>query len=399
MKTLVQFGAGNIGRSFIGQLFARNGFEVVFVDVAETIVDLLNERHEYRLVIKRNGQGDETLSIKNVRAINANDTAAVAQAVAGADYVATSVGKNALPYIFPNIAGGIALREKLYPGKCLDIIIAENIHNGATFFRESLTALLPEGFPLSRRVGLVETSIGKMVPIMKAEEIAKDPLWVFSEEYNELIVDRRGFLGPLPEIATLNPVENIKAYVDRKLFIHNMGHAATAYLGYAADHDSVYIWQALENQKVFERVRGAMSQSAAALVAAYPEDMTGEALEAHIANLLDRFRNRALGDTIFRVGRDLYRKLDHEDRLVGAVLLAARNGLPYTHIAEAIRASLNFGAAGEDGRPFPSDATFLAKEAPRGMRWVLTSVSKLDERDDLERNIIESIAGPETHNE
>lgn len=393
MKTLVQFGAGNIGRSFIGQLFARNGYEVIFVDVVDRIVELLNERHSYRLVIKRNDKPDEIINIENVRAINSKDTPAVAQAVASADYVATSVGKNALPFIFPNLAHGITLRENLFPGRPIDIIIAENIHNGAAFYRESLRPLLPQDFPFSQRVGLVETSIGKMVPIMRAEDIEKDPLWVFSEEYNELIVDRHGFLGPLPEIDTLNPVDNIKAYVDRKLFIHNMGHAATAYLGYADNANITYIWEALENPKVLGLVQCAMRESAAALVAAYPKDMEPAALEEHIINLLDRFRNRALGDTVFRVGRDLYRKLDREDRLVGAVLLAARFGLPYDAIAEAIRASLQFKAVGEDGKPYPADAEFLAKEAPRGLRHVLVSVSKLNEASVLEKEIIDTIAG------
>ncbi|MBA7563374.1 Mannitol-1-phosphate 5-dehydrogenase [subsurface metagenome] len=32
-KKMIQFGAGNIGRSFIGQLFSRSGYEVVFVDI------------------------------------------------------------------------------------------------------------------------------------------------------------------------------------------------------------------------------------------------------------------------------------------------------------------------------------------------------------------------------
>jgi len=393
MKTLVQFGAGNIGRSFIGQLFARNGYEVIFVDVVDRIVELLNERHSYRLVIKRNDKPDEVINIENVRAINSKDTPAVAQAVAKADYVATSVGKNALPFIFPNLAQGITLRENLFPGRPIDIIIAENIHNGAAFYRESLRSLLPQDFPFSQRVGLVETSIGKMVPIMRAEDIEKDPLWVFSEEYNELIVDRHGFLGPLPEIDTLNPVDNIRAYVDRKLFIHNMGHAATAYLGYADNPNITYIWEALENPKVLGLVQCAMRESAAALVAAYPKDMEPAALEEHIINLLDRFRNRALGDTVFRVGRDLYRKLDREDRLVGAVLLAALFGLPYDAIAEAIRASLQFKAVGEDGKPYPADAEFLAKEAPRGLCHVLVAVSKLNEASVLEKEIIDTIAG------
>jgi len=34
MKYFVQFGAGNIGRSFIGQLFSRAGYEVIFIESA-----------------------------------------------------------------------------------------------------------------------------------------------------------------------------------------------------------------------------------------------------------------------------------------------------------------------------------------------------------------------------
>ena len=42
-KLLIQFGAGNIGRSFLGQIFARNGWEVVFVDVDELLLKELNQ--------------------------------------------------------------------------------------------------------------------------------------------------------------------------------------------------------------------------------------------------------------------------------------------------------------------------------------------------------------------
>lgn len=391
-NTLVQFGAGNIGRSFIGQLFSVNGYEVVFVDVVEKIVNLLNKIHEYYVVIKQNDSPDEVIQIRNVRAINGKDTDVVAEEIAEAAYLATSVGKNALPYIFPGIAKGLLLREKRYPGRCLDIIIAENIHNGAAFFRESLMKLLPSDFPFEKRVGLVETSIGKMVPIMKVEDIGKDPLWIFAEKYNELIVDRHGFLGPLPAISTLNPVDNIKAYVERKLFIHNMGHAATAYLGYKANHSVTFVWEALENPDVTQIVEKAMHQSAAALMAAYPKDMTRNMLEVYITDLLYRFKNKALGDTVFRVGRDLYRKLNRDDRLVGAVLLAARYGLPYDTIAEVIRASLEFRVVDQDGKPFPSDALFMAREAPQGIRYVLENVSNLNAQDPIERGIIDLIA-------
>ena len=73
---LVQFGAGNIGRSFIGQLFSRAEWEVVFVDVDETVIRALNERRAYTVDIR--DDQSETWRIDNVRGVNARDTEAVA---------------------------------------------------------------------------------------------------------------------------------------------------------------------------------------------------------------------------------------------------------------------------------------------------------------------------------
>jgi len=65
---LVQFGAGNIGRSFIGQLFSRAGYEVVFADVVPEVIRLLNERRRYRVEIKDDPPG--TIWVENVRAVD-----------------------------------------------------------------------------------------------------------------------------------------------------------------------------------------------------------------------------------------------------------------------------------------------------------------------------------------
>lgn len=391
MHTLVQFGAGKIGRSFIGQLFAQSGYEVIFVDVAEPIVRAINERHEYCIAIKRNDRSDEIITVRGVRAIDGRDVNVVAGAVADADYVATSVGLGALPGIFPALAEGIRLRALRSPNRPLDIIIAENIRDGARYFANSLAPLLPRDFPFTSAIGLVETSIGKMVPLMRRESLADDPLLLFAEEYNELIVDAHAFRGPLPRSPSLHPVENIRAYVDRKLFIHNLGHAATAYFGFCESPRVNYIWHALELPSVFERVRGAMRESAAALALEYPEDLTPESLDTHIEDLLRRFSNRALGDTIYRVGCDLYRKLARDDRLIGAALLAVRHGLPFGQIAGAARAAMRFRGTDEEGRLFPRDAEFAANEAPKGIAGILRDACGLRADEEIDRKVIARI--------
>ena len=66
---LVQFGAGNIGRSFIGQIFARSGWEVVFVDIDKRVIDELNRRGHY--IVEVRDKRPERLIIENVRGVNA----------------------------------------------------------------------------------------------------------------------------------------------------------------------------------------------------------------------------------------------------------------------------------------------------------------------------------------
>jgi len=385
---LVQFGAGNIGRSFIGQLFSRSGYEVVFVDVAERIIAELNSRGAYRVIVKRDGKNDEEIVVEGVRAVNGRDAPAVEREICSAEYIATSVGQQALATVLPVIASGLAHRFTNIEADPVDIIIAENIRRGAELFRQALLPAFPVQQSFDDMVGLVETSIGKMVPIMREEDIRRDPLWVFAEPYNTLIVHSGGFRNNPPQVEGMKLVDDIGAYVDRKLFIHNMGHAACAYFAYARDPSLVSISDAIHIPAIRDATREAMMQSASALHRRYPNAFTPADLEEHVRDLISRFGNRALGDTIHRVGRDLYRKLHREDRLVGAMLLAHRNNLPYDAIALAFLAALEFAAPGPDGTLLVQDSRFRRTELAKGLDTVLYEVCNLRDVDPDERAVM-----------
>lgn len=388
---MVQFGAGNIGRSFIGQLFSRSGYEVVFIDINKELVKELNKKRAYKLVIKRNELPDEIILIENIRAINGYDKEAVIREIVDTDILATAVGKNALPQIVPVIAQGLQWRDEKRRKNPLDIIIAENFRNVADYLRKELKSLLPLEYPFDELVGLIESSIGKMVPLMKEEDKKKDLLWIFAEPYNTLIVDKKGFKTPLPQIRDLRAVENIKAYVDRKLFIHNLGHSAAAYLGYQYDSKMTYIYEALELPEIYKIVREGMKQSAVALNEAYPKDLALQDLQNHIDDLLFRFQNKSLRDTIFRVGRDLYRKLDKNERLVGSMLLAQKQNVPYHKIKRVFYAALNFKAKDQKGEMYPLDKIFFQREYPRGLKHILKNVCHLSSHQDEEAKVREEI--------
>lgn len=388
-KTFVQFGAGNIGRSFIGRLFAEAGYRVVFIDVDSRLVSLLNERRSYPVVVKQNDRPDQVRLIGGVSAIDGRDREAVIDVLTQADGMATSVGQRGLQAVLPLLAAALELRAA-NNAPPLDLIIAENLRSGAAWFRQNLGPLLPEGFDLDSRLGLVETSIGKMVPIMPQDALNEDPLQLFAEPYDTLIVDRLGFRREVPALAGLKPVNNIAAWVDRKLFLHNMSHAALAYLGYQANPALIYCWQAMELPAVVDAVRAALLQSAAALNRAYPDDLPQEELAAHADDLLNRYRNRALGDTLHRVGRDLGRKLAREDRLIGACLLAAKHGLPFDSLVPPIRAALKFAAPDEQGRVGEADQRILQAVAERGPRAVLCEIAGLDAGQSMDQRVLEA---------
>ncbi|MCP4403989.1 MAG: mannitol-1-phosphate 5-dehydrogenase [bacterium] len=390
-KKIVLFGAGNIGRSFIGQLFSRGGYEVVFVDINPTILEALNRDRRYRVIIKRNEQADETILVKNVRAINGQDAERVSQEIVDASVIATAVGKGVLPHIIPSLAKGLRQRFEQRGNVPLDMIVAENFRNVAEFVREELKKYLPDEYDVNGLVGLVETSIGKMVPIMKDVDIARDPSWIFAEEYNQLILDKHAFKNPIPELPGIAPKENMKAYVDRKLFIHNLGHAASAYLGFQYNPGFQYIYEALTVPKTLRTVRACMVESAQALHLEYPNDLDMSDLLDHIDDLLYRFQNKALGDTIFRVGRDLPRKLDKNDRIVGAMLLAQKHQCSCGLIADAVIAACEFRAKDEHQHLFPADRRFAEEDYPQGIEHILTKVCHLSREDALETGVMNEV--------
>ncbi len=375
MKKIVIFGAGRIGRSFIGQIFSRGGFEVVFVDVDHTLINLLNKHNCYKIIIK--GESDELLLIQNVRGIHFDDTARILDELSSVSVTAVSVGQAALPSVIPVIAKSLKQRADSDKPQPLDIIIAENMRDAAGYFKTDLAHHLGLDFPLKRLAGLIETSIGKMVPFMTKEDLRQDPLQIFAEPYNTLILDKKGFLNPVPDIPWLAPKENMKAWVDRKSFIHNLGHAVAAYTGFLKHPGKTYLYEILDDPEIFSVSRDTMLQSAAILMRIYPGEFTMQDLTDHIDDLLSRFRSIALKDTVFRVGCGLIRKLGPDDRLAAPIRKAIRTDMSYDKILHALVCGFYFRAKDETGRYHPSDLKFYETFKP-DISFLLTEFCDFD---------------------
>lgn len=334
----VHFGAGNIGRGFLGQLLFEGGYQITFVDADAALVAALNARGSYPLRLV-GAAGVQNLTIGNLRALHASDTDAIVQSIAEADLLSTAVGVAALPRVAPVLAAGLAARAAAGRGP-VNVLLCENQWHAGALMRDLLLPHIPPKAQdyMDAHVGLVETVIGRMVPTPTDAVRAEDALLVVAEPYQELPVARVSIHGLAPHLPGLILADNFEAYEARKLLLHNMSHAALAYLGYPCGHE--FIWQCAADPTVASACAQATEDVCRALAAEYGMDVG--ALASFADDLVRRFGNQALGDPIARVAADPLRKLRPEDRLVGAALLCLKHGIEPLALAHVIRAALSY---------------------------------------------------------
>ncbi|MFM2091268.1 MAG: hypothetical protein RLZZ127_1757 [Planctomycetota bacterium] len=341
MPTLVQVGAGNIGRGFIAPTFAAAGWRVVFIDVAPAVLAALAERGGYRVLLV-DGEQETVQTVTGVSGVNGRDLEAAATAIAGADLVATSVGLGALPHAAPALAEGLRRRPVDRP---LDILVCENGAQAHTVLRDLILARLPESerAAADRRLGCVRTSIGRMIP----PERSGDPLDIRVEPYAKLPVERAAFRGPVPVVPNLYAKDDFDRVLAEKLYLHNLTHACLAYAGHL--RGCATIPDCMQHADLVAEVDQVAQEVALAFSRKWGEDAGAEA-RMIAADLFHRYRNRALSDPVARVARDPWRKLAADDRLVGAARLCLDQGIRPRAICRAIGLALLYTPASDEPR-------------------------------------------------
>lgn len=374
MKKAIMYGGGNIGRGFIGKVFADSGYEVVFLDIMQGLIDEMNSRGQYNVRIVSN-EGEVDTVVKPVRAVNSTTDQAIEEIVT-CDIMATAVGVNILPRIAPVIAKGVVARMEK-SGKPLDIILCENQLEADILMRGWIYECLTDEQKAwaDKNLGLIEASIGRMVPPLTPEMKAQDSLLICVEPYCELPVDKDAFKGEIPDLKGLIPYTPFEFYIKRKLFLHNGGHAVCAYLGNLKGYE--YIWQAIADPEIYETAKAAMNCSAQALIKKFGEEIR-ENVESNVVDLLFRFQNKALKDTVARVGADPVRKLRRNDRIVGAALFAMEQGVDPSPIIRGIVAGLKFNMPGDATAP---EVQAALKE--QGIDYVIEKYMGLNKDEEL----------------
>lgn len=328
----VHFGAGNIGRGFVGLLLHEAGYEVVFADVAEALIDQLAAADSY--VVHEVGQNPVDHRVDNFRALNsASAPDAVVAEIASADMVTTAVGPNILKFVAPLIAQGIAARSsELAP---LQVMACENAINATDILEAAIRGdVTADQAQIDANAVFANTAVDRIVP----NQAPGQGLDVTVENFFEWVIEKTPFNGNPPVIPGVTFVADLEPYIERKLFTVNTGHASTAYFGYGLGIEKIA--DAMANPDVRSKVQDVLEETKKLLVAKH--DFSEEEQEAYVQKILVRFSNEYLPDTVVRVGRSPLRKLSRHERFIGPAAELAESGVEPFALLGAISAALRF---------------------------------------------------------
>lgn len=333
-KKAVHFGGGNIGRGFVAQFLHDSDYEVVFIDVVDKVIDALNANPSYT-VTEIGEDGERTFTIDHYRAINSKyDEPKVVEEIATADTVTCAVGPNILRFIAPVIAKGIEARKVKEP---LAVIACENAI-GATdtlkgFIFDKLSDETKENIHAKAR--FANSAIDRIVP-------HQDPnagLDVKIEKFFEWCVEITPFdEGKHPPIKGVHFVEDLKPYIERKLFTVNTSHATAAYYGRVRGKKLIH--EAMVDPEIHNIVRNVLKETAYLITNKH--EISTEAQAEYVEKIVERISNPALEDKVERVGRAPLRKISRNERFIAPAAHLAEMGDKYECLLGAVEMLLHF---------------------------------------------------------
>lgn len=330
MKAL-HFGAGNIGRGFVGVILSGAGYELVFADVAAPLIEALNKQDSY--TVHEVGHDPKDVVVTNFSGVNsATDKDALLAHIADADLITTAVGPTVLRLIAPTIAEGLQDRPLDRPK--VAVMACENAINAT----DGLAGVIREHYPEVDDVAIfANTAVDRIVP----DQPSGQGLDVTVENYFEWAVEAGPFGENVPNIPGVTWVDDLAPYITRKLFTVNTGHAATAYFGYQAGINSIA--DALTNPEVRNQVAAVLAETKQLIVEKF--GFAPEVQQAYIDKIIARFQNPALPDTVQRVGRAPARKISRNERFVGPAADLVELGHSPLALVGAVAAALAFDVA------------------------------------------------------
>lgn len=378
----VVFGAGNIGRGFLGSILSQSGMSVCFVDVDEDRVKRLAQAGAYPVYVVSERGRDEHV-VTGVSAVSVRDTDAIVKAIVAADIVMTAVGKNALSAIAPVLARGLAARTLVRPRESvhLTVVACENVQDNTSYLKQAIGTRVSEEERgrIFAHVSFPDCVVDRIVPNMSSDDDSTDPLSVCVEDYFQLAIDGSALKEPAPPIRGMEVTYDLDATLEQKLCTLNMAHAIVGYYGYLVGCE--YVHEAMEDKNILALLHGALEEVSDVIVRRHLS-ITKSAQDSYACKVVDRFKNRYLRDEVVRVARDPERKLGARDRLVRPAQFAIEQHTTPAFLVSGITAALHFDYARDAAARRIVDAI-----RDDGLEQVLESVSGISRDAALARMI------------
>lgn len=364
----VHFGGGNIGRGFIAELLHESGYEVIFVDVVDKLIDDINATKSYKIT-EVGADGQKTKTITNYRAINSKTHMDEAiDAIASADIVTCAVGPNVLRFVAQPIAKAIAKRTMSKP---LAVIACENMINATDALRDhiidekNMTADVKA--KLSSLAEFGNSAIDRIVPTQPKDA----GLDVVIETFYEWCVEKPGFKSGHPEIKGIHWVDNLEPYIERKLFTVNTSHATAAYFGYYKKIGTIH--EAMADPEIKQEVYDALEETAHLVTKKHKIDDKEQ--QEYVNTIITRISNPSLEDVPVRVGRAPLRKLGRKERFIGPAAQLAEMGYDVKALLKGITMALRFqNVEGDDESK--KLAEIMSSESAEQATTTLTGLEK-----------------------
>lgn len=334
-KKAVHFGGGNIGRGFVAEFLHNSGYEVIFVDVMDSIITQLQETPSYT-VTEIGDDGERQFTIDHYRAINSkHEMDKVVHEIATADVVTCAVGPNILKFVADPVAKAITARELDYP---LAVIACENAINATTTWKGFIEGKLSEETlkNIDKKARYANSAIDRIVP----QQDKDAGLNVKIEKFFEWCVEQKPFEngGKKPEIEGVHYVDDLEPYIERKLFTVNTSHATAAYYGH--NRKIPYIHEVLHDNELHDIVRAAVKETAHLIVNKH--GISSQEQDDYVEKIVKRISNPTLKDNVERVGRAPLRKLSRKERFIGPAAQLAEMGEKVDALLGAIEMAYRF---------------------------------------------------------
>jgi mannitol-1-phosphate 5-dehydrogenase len=319
-KLIIHFGAGALGRGFIVPILIDSGCKVILVDANEDLVNKLKETLSYTLFIadEEEGKQTKTIHIDGVLSV-ISDAEELKNALKKVTTVTTSVRQENLVHVAKFI--GEAWNDESNDERA--VICCENLENASCYFKSLLAdcAKDEKHKKMLEKIKVPDTMVDRGCSQSKS-----DPMVVFTESFYEIGVDKN--MLPDTGIKLIPAVDDFQQHFYRKRFLVNTFADASAFMGIYYGLDNME--DILYNKDIKKELEPYFTLVKKSLEVGF--GMSEEEVEKWYKFYWFERRKNDTSKTAASqrkaddVARDMWRKLNYEERFIKPLAILKSNG-------------------------------------------------------------------------